>query len=119
MKVNLHDVPRQYSPMDGITIHDMGDVTLNPDEQLTFRTESGKCNDVARKEWGFYLSNSLNWNLRKQGFKTALVASHASTPPRLYLNLVEVERMEAFQRYLTTYNAKVVCWLDDWLEAKG
>ena len=115
MRVNLRDVPRTFCPLEGITLHDVGDVVLGEDEQLTFTTESGKRNDIVRKEWGYYLSNSLNATLKREGFKTALVVSYASTPPRLYVNLVEVEKMVAFTEYLQEFSAAVVCWLDEFL----
>jgi hypothetical protein len=114
MRVKFHDVPRAFSPLAGIQLRDMGEVLLSEDEQVTFRTESGKSNDILRKEWGFYLSNSLNAYLKGQGFKAALVRSHASAPPRLYLNLVEIEKMDAFMDYLDEFDAEVACWLDEW-----
>ena len=119
MKHHLKDVPREFSPLTGIDLKDMGEIELENNEQITFRIESGKTNDVVRKDWGFYLSNSLNSNLTRQGFKTALVVSFASTPPRLYINLVEIEKMPVFNKYLDSVNAKVVTWLDEWFSPDG
>jgi len=116
VKADLRDVPRRFSPLEGIQLSDMGDIYLEDDEQLTFRTESGKGNDIVKKDWGFYLSNSVNSNLRKQGFKTALVVSFASGEPRVYVNLVEAEKLEEFHSYLTRFNARLMCWLDDWFD---
>jgi hypothetical protein len=119
MRLNLREVPRRFSPLEGLELSDMGDVYLEEDEQLTFRTNSGDANDIVRKEWGFYLSNSLNWNLKKQGFKTALVISYASDPPRLFINLVKDKKMDSFRKYLSEYNVRVVTWLDDWFNFEG
>ena len=119
VKVNLHKKARVFSPLEGIELKDMGTISLAPDEQLTIETDSGKSNDIVRKEWGFYLSNSVNWNLKKQDFKTAVVVSFASVPSRIYINLVEVEKMNAFREYLSQYDAKVICWLDDWFDEEG
>ena len=113
--MNFRDFPRIFSPADGIQLQDMGDIYLGEGEQITFRTRSGRCNDIVKKEWGFYISNSINWNLKRQGFKTALVISHASDLPRIYVNLVEVDKLDVFRNYLSGCNSEVVCWLDDWV----
>ena len=112
-------IPRVFSPLPGIELKDMGWVKLAPDEQITFHTDAGRMNDIVRKTWGFYLGNSLNANLSGQGFKTALVISRASNPPRLYINLVERDRMQDFERYLAGVNAEVACWLDEWLNHRS
>lgn len=117
MKHTLNEKPRSFSPLPGIELHDMGEIALEVDEQVTFRLESGRGNDVVRKAWGFYLSNSLNANLSGQGLRTALVISNASSPPRLYINLVEVDKMAVFEAYLVEVNAQVITWLDEWLPA--
>lgn len=118
MKQDLHQPPRDFSPYPGITLRDMGDVWLEPDEQLTLRTPSGAGNDVARKDWGYYLTNSLNVNLRAQGLKTALVAS-VTNQPRLYVLLVEEGKCAAFDAYLAKYGMKLVAWLDEWFDKGG
>lgn len=114
MKQDLHHPPREFSPYPGITLQDMGDVWLDNDQQLTVRTASGAGNDVVRKEWGFYLTNSLNANLRAQGLKTALVAS-GTDEPRLYVLMVEDDKLGIFDAYLAQYGMRLVAWLDEWL----
>lgn len=116
MELKINKKPRVFSPLKGIELKDMGAIILSDNEQLTFKTGSGKSNDVVKKEWGFYLSNSIDSNLKKQGFKTALVASCSNSPPRLYINLVEVEKMEQFKKYLSDFDVKVICWLDEWFD---
>ena len=113
MKQELHQPPRRFSPYPGLNLNDMGDVWLAPDEQLTFRTSADAGNDIVRKDWGFYLTNSLNVNLRTQGFKTALVSS-GTEEKRLYVLLVEVDKIEIFQTYLRQYGMKLAMWLDEW-----
>jgi len=107
--------PRKFSPLPGVELQDMGNVYLRPDEQLTFVTESGKGNDIVRKPWGFYLSNSVSPNLKKKGFKTAILYSPMK-PPRIYINLVEIKKMKEFKQYLKKFNVSVLCWLDEWFE---
>jgi hypothetical protein len=113
MKQDLHQPPREFSPYPGITLSDMGDIWLAGDEQVTMRTQQGAGNDVVRKEWGFYLTNSLNANLKAQGFKTALVSS-GTAEPRLYVLLVEAEKLDTFQAYLREYGMVLQAWLEEW-----
>jgi len=118
MKQDLHEPPREFSPYPGIVLRDLGDVWLAPDEQLTFRTPSGAGNDIVRKEWGFYLTNSLNATLRSQGLKTALVASGAGEP-RLYVLMVEARKLDAFESYLAQSGMRLIVWLDEWAATSG
>ena len=115
MKIYQKSLPRIFNPIKGITLKDMGNIHLNCDEQITFVTDSLKSNDVVKKEWGFYLSNSLNSNLKLKGFKTALVESSFNDTKTLFINLVEIEMIDKFHDYLKTYNCRIICWLDEWV----
>ncbi len=57
-----------------VVMRDCGRISLDPDEQVTFLTESGGEYDVARKDWGFYATPSINARLRDFGFGTVLDA---------------------------------------------
>lgn len=113
MKIDLKENGRCFNPACDINLRDMGFIELENDEQITFTTASGKTNDIVKKEWGFYLGNSLNWNLKKQGFKTALVSSSFSGEERIYINLVEIEKVDIFNDYLEKYQARIIQWLDE------
>lgn len=117
MKVNINEKPRIFKPLEGLELKDMGSINLELEEQVTFNIDKNKSCDVVRKEWGFYLSgNSLNATLKEKGLKTALTISYASNPPRLYINLVEEDKMDIYKKYLSDFNAKVICWLDEWCD---
>ena len=115
MKFDVHQPPREFSPQPGISLRDMGDLHLAEDEQVTVRLTPDRGNDVVRKSWGFYLTNSLNGTLRAQGIKTALVRS-GSEPSRLYVLLVDQDKLEEFAGYLARYSLQLVRWLDEWAE---
>ena len=119
MEYQFLQTPRTFQPAPEITLKDMGEIRLAPNEQVTFATASAKKMDIVQKEWGYYLGNSVNGTSVRQGFKTALVASFFVTPPRLYINLVEIEKIEQFENYLKSVNSRVVCWLDEWLKTDG
>jgi hypothetical protein len=113
MKLTLENPPRAFT-VKGATIevvlYDCGDIALNPDEQVTFRTDTGGEYDVTRKSWGFYATPSTNQRLKNFGLRTALV--RASTG-RWYVMLVQPGGEADFARYIESDKQTVVCWLDD------
>lgn len=92
-----------------VELRDCGRVTLAPDEQVTFVTESGGEYDVVRKAWGFYATPSLNGRLTGFGLRAALVRSPQA---RFYVFLVERGREGELDRYLLAEEHTVVAWLD-------
>lgn len=89
---------------------DCARIELKPNEQVTFVTESGSEYDVARTEFGYYATPSLNGRLREHGFRAVLAKNRRG---RFYVILVEQDKDDAFGRYLSTQGMEVVCRLDD------
>ena len=79
MKITEQQPPRVFRTgrAQPIDLHDCARIQLDPDEQVTFITESGAEYDVARKAWGFYATPSLNGRLRQFGLRAALVKNLA------------------------------------------
>jgi len=94
-----------------IEIADKGSVTLSPDEQVTFLTESGGEVDVTRKSWGFYAASSLTERLPSFGLNAALVEDTGSR--RFFLMLVEKDKEGEFRDYLKGEGLVVVRWLNN------
>jgi hypothetical protein len=117
MKFDVHATPRQFSPHPGVSLSDMGDLYLSEDEQVTIRLAPDRGNDIVRKPWGFYLTNSLNGSLRRQALKTALVRNRSTQ--RLYVLLVDEHRLDDFTAYLGQFGMELVHWLDQWAEPPG
>ena len=112
MKVDQHIPPRVFEVGSRIQIemHDCGRVHLDSDEQLTFTTGSGGELDVARKEWGFYATPSLNGRLADFGLRAALVRNTVTN--RFYILVVERGYEGSFDAYLAQESCEVVIWLD-------
>src|SRR5688500_15090851 len=91
-------------------MHDCGAVRLEADEQLTFVTEAGGELDVARKDWGFYATPSLNGRLQDFGLRGVLIRNRLTD--RYFVLLVEQGRETAFDVYLAQERCDVVAWLD-------
>jgi hypothetical protein len=89
---------------------DCGALSLEPDEQVTFVTADGGEYDVARKEWGFYATPSLNGRLSRFGLRAVLVRNRLTD--RYFVLLVDRGREPEFADYLARESCDVVTWLD-------
>lgn len=112
MKINRRDPPRVFTVGTVRDVHltDAGDISIAPDEQVTFVTDSGRRYDVTRKAWGFYATPSLSGRLRHEGFKSALVQNRQG---RIFVMLVEVDRLNLFDEYCRREAQTVLRWLDE------
>jgi hypothetical protein len=93
-----------------IVLKDCGRVELEPDEQVTFTTPGGAEYDVARKDWGFYATPSLNGRLQRFGLRGVLVRNRLG---QYFVLLVERGREAAFERYVAGEQLAIVTWLDE------
>ena len=113
MKFNAQDPPRIFSVTGAgvqINISDCGSLELNPNEQVTFKTEAGSEYDVVRKSWGFYATPSINGRLKSFGLRGVLVMSKFN---KIYLLLVESDKEKDFFEYIESDFQTFICWLDD------
>ena len=115
MKFKSKNPPRVFKvgKNKNISISDMGDIHLNPDEQVTFVTDNGNRYDFARKNWGFYATPSINSRLKNENFITALVANKNRY---IYIMVVEKSKIKEFHKYLKDDDITVLSWFDDYLK---
>ena len=111
MDIIINKPPRVFSVGfdNEIKISDCGRIKLQPNEQVTF-IENGKEYDVAKKDWGFYATPSINGRLKSFGYKTALVINSVG---KYYVMIVEEEKIEIFEEYILSEKSSVVQWLDE------
>ena len=109
MKINLRDTPRNFS-VGGRTIDDYGQLHLNPQELVTLVTKDGAGCDLTATEWGFYLGSSLNSRMINEGFKVALVQNSMG---RLFINAVQMDKIQVFEEYLKDQKSRIIKWLDE------
>lgn len=112
MKLEIKDSPRKFQPRKDrdIIISDLGNVMLEPNEQLTFVNSEGMCHDFAAKDWGFYATPSINGRLKNEGFKTALVRNEFH---QIYVMVVNPAKLELFQKYCVEEDQEILEWLDE------
>jgi len=112
MKFTPQQPPRafQVGPTGQITLLDYGKIRLEPNEQVTFMLPEGGEYDVARKEWGFYATPSLNGRLEQFGLRGVLIKNRATG--KFFVLLVEKGKEKQFDDYCVQENLSVVAWMD-------
>jgi hypothetical protein len=112
MKFEAKTPPRRFTVGNSVKFDmlDCGDLHLQPDEQVTFRTASGAEYDVARKDWGFYATPSLNGRLEQFGLRGVLIRNRDTG--RYFVLLVERGHEPQFDAYCNQENLAVIAWLD-------
>jgi hypothetical protein len=110
MNIELKNPPRKFNAGKNIELKDCGKIKLDENEQITFITDKNKKYDVVSKNWGFYATPSVNGRLKNEGFKTALIKNPHG---RYYIMIVDMEKMEEFNKYIEMEESKVIEWLDE------
>ena len=109
MKAKISNKPRIFS-VNETEIKDYGKIELEKNELVSFVTKSGKEFDFTAKEWGFYVTPSINDRLQKEGFKVAIVKNKFG---KIFVMAVEKNMMSSFNKYCLTQDEKVVQWLNN------
>lgn len=112
MKFDAKNPPRQFEVGNAVrfAMSDCGNIALDANEQVTFTTPSGGEYDVARKDWGFYATPSLNGRLAQFGLRGVLIRNMLTG--RYFVFLVETGREAAFDDYMKQESLEVIAWLD-------
>lgn len=111
MRLEKIEPPREFDVGLGkiIRMKECARIELAPDEQVTFVTEQGGEYDLARKNWGFYATPSLNDRLQRFGLRGVLVKNRLN---RFFVLLVEQGKEAQFDDYLKVEGLELVSWMD-------
>ena len=107
MKIKIKKKPRIFNVNVGnskIQLNDTASIMLKKNEQVTFKY-LGSEYDVAKKDWGYYATPSINGRLQNFGFKTFLTQNKFK---KIYVNLVHSNKMKTFKKYLKKEKSKVL-----------
>ncbi|HXX74264.1 MAG TPA: hypothetical protein VEI50_03995 [Nitrospiraceae bacterium] len=113
MKFLPKNPPRRFTVGNSVKfdMKDCGTLALTPDEQITLVTDNGAEYDVARKDWGFYATPSLNGRLEQFGLRAVLIKNRGTG--RYFVLLVERGHEPSFDAYCDQENLAVISWLDN------
>ena len=79
-------------------------VFLNVNEQITLKRRNIEY-DIARKNWGFYVTPSFQNRLKRFGLEVILVNSKKD----YYICIVEIKKKKSFKKFLkNNYYLKIV-----------
>lgn len=106
--MKLTKVKRIFSATKKIKIKDCGSLSLQNNEQISLKFKSEK-NDITKKNWGFYLTNSCNKTLKKK-FRTAICIGKKHK--KIFVMLVHKSKITEFKKYLKEEKMSVQKWLD-------
>jgi len=106
MKIKLKKKPRQFlvGKNKDIKILDIGFLNLNDNEQITLKNKKF-VNEVTKKDWGYYLTNSINGRLINNGFKSFLVSNKKK---KIFFLVVQKNKEKEFMKYLKKENLKIL-----------
>ena len=107
MKVKTIKEPRTFE-VNNVKIKDYGKINLDPNEMITFVTKSLKEYDFTAKDWGFYVTPSINGRLKKEGFKIAIVTNKSK---KIFILAVEKDKINLFKKYCNNQQEKILQWL--------
>lgn len=99
---------RKFKATKNIKLIDCGTIKLLNNEQISIQFGKNK-NDITKKNWGFYLTNSCNRTLKKQ-FKTAICFGKKTR--KIFVILVDKNKLKLFKKYIKKENMIVKEWLD-------
>ena len=106
MKIKILKNPRLFK-VNNIEVKDFGKIKLATNEMVSFVTKSKKEYDFTAKDWGFYVTPSINGRLKKEGFAIALVKNKLG---KTYIMAVEKEKIKIFNKFCTNKKKKVLKW---------
>ncbi|MBN2735003.1 MAG: hypothetical protein JXQ82_09135 [Methanomicrobiaceae archaeon] len=112
MKIIPITPPREFEvgfPEHRQTLKDCAHIELDPDEQVTLKTDEGNEFDIVKKDWGFYATPSLNSRLLKYNLHAALCKNRIDN---YFILLVEDGKQETFLEYLNLEKMEIIMWLD-------
>lgn len=106
MKIQNRKKPREFKVglNEKIVIKDCGTIFLKSNEQLTFKKDKFEY-DICKTNWGYYATPSMNHRLKNFNFKSFLTVNDKK---RLYILLVEKQKLSTFKRYLKREKLKIL-----------
>jgi hypothetical protein len=112
MEIDKLEPPRVFEigAKNKIEISHTANIQLDTNEQITLVAKNGSEVDVVKKEWGYYLTPSINKRLMAFELTTFLVQNSRGN---IFVMSVEEDGLEDFHDYLEQTNQKVIINLSD------
>jgi hypothetical protein len=92
-----------------IQIKHIANIFLRSNEQITFFSKKKREYDFVKKDWGYYVTPSINGRLKKFNFLTCLVKNKLTK--QFFILVIYKEKLNLFRKYLKKEKLKIVSWL--------
>ena len=101
---------RKFKVNKDLQIKDNGEIIFSKNEMVRINIKNKK-NEITAKNWGFYLTPSINVRLKKNGFKCAIIKNKQN---KFFFCLVINNKNEinSFYRYLKKDKQYLVSFLN-------
>ncbi|NRA15624.1 MAG: hypothetical protein HRU04_09020 [Oceanospirillaceae bacterium] len=112
MKFDIIAPPRKFvvGPKKEVEISHTANVKLDTNEQITLFGVEGSEVDIVKKEWGYYLTSSINKRLASFDIDVYLVQNSSGN---VFVMAVEDGGNDSFHNYLLQTNQKIIFNLSD------
>ena len=84
-------------------------IRLENNELITFKFKKNQEYDFVKKNWGYYVSPSINHRLRKNKFKIALIENRKK---KFFICALSIDKLREFKKYLKEDNQKIIAILN-------
>ena len=95
--------------VDRFTLKKTADIHLLDDEFVTFRDKKQEY-DFSKKNWGYYISPSLNKRLKKNYYEIVIIKNKLN---RFFLCSVKKDKRKIFNNHLKKTNQYLICTLNN------
>ena len=112
MNVDKINPPRTFEvgKKKKLLIRHCANIFLEPNEQVTFVSPQGEEVDVVKKDWGYYLTPSMNKRMKNFNLNTYLVQNSVGN---VFVMTVEQGKDREFNEYIEFTHQKVIINLSD------
>ena len=101
---------RKFIVKPGITLIHKADIHLRNNEQVTLKDKNKEI-DIVKKQWGYYLTPSINKRLLSFNLNTAIIKNTKTN--NIFVFAIDKNKMRYFKRYAKKENLKVLRWLNE------
>tara|TARA_A100000164_G_scaffold375420_1_gene410433 strand:+ start:1296 stop:1673 length:378 start_codon:yes stop_codon:yes gene_type:complete len=88
-------------------------ITLRNNEQISLSEKVGRSKkeyDIVKKNWGYYVTPSINKRLKFFKYECALVRNNKN---KFYICMTNKEKKKSFLNYLKKDNQKIIFWFNE------
>ena len=112
MEIDTFPRPRRFSVGKAdVELSHVANISLGPDEMVTFLSTGHREYDLVAKDWGYYATPSVGKRLREFGLRAALMRNVDTR--HVFVVLVFDDQIDVWESYMRAERQELVMWLDE------